>query len=145
MATPTAVTVTATPATAASTEYLHSTAQSTTSAPSVATAESTAYSCPFVNIESCTGSGHSLGAAAGVGVAVGATVASIIIGAFFFFRRRQTRARKISPTIAPDVLVRGPLDHDRGEWEEYREESKDVVQGSGVLKHNEPPTYMKSV
>jgi hypothetical protein len=54
--------------------------------------------------------------------------------------------RKISPTISPNVLVTGPMNHNGDEWEKCREGSKDViVEGNGSLKYKEPPTYTKSV
>jgi len=98
----------------------------------------------YVNIH-CSKS-YSLAEAAGVGIAAGVVVASIIVLAFIFIRRRQTRTRKISPTISPNVLVTGPVSHNRDEWEKYREGSKGaIVKGNGSLKYKEPPTYTKSV
>jgi hypothetical protein len=128
-----APTVTAVPSTA-------QTALLTTPAQTTASHAPTAY----VNIH-CSKS-YSLAEAAGVGIAAGVVVASIIILAFIFIRRRQTRTRKISPTISPNVLVTGPMNHNGDEWEKYREGSKDViVEGNGSLKYKEPPTYTKSV
>jgi hypothetical protein len=89
---------------------------------------------------------YSLAEAAGVGIAAGVVVASIIVLAFIFIRRRQTRTRRISPTISPNVLVTGPMNHNKDEWDKYREGSKDsIVKGNGSLKYKEPPTYTKSV
>jgi hypothetical protein len=87
---------------------------------------------------------HSLATAAGVGVGVGVFVATIIILAFAFIRRRQSRARKVLPTISPNVLVTGPMTDDKHEWEEYHEQSKGLVKGGGNVKHKEPPMYTKS-
>ncbi|KAE9378717.1 hypothetical protein N431DRAFT_450662 [Stipitochalara longipes BDJ] len=102
---------------------------------------------PFVQVGTnnyCPNS-HSLAEAAGVGISVGVFAASIVILTFVLIRRHQTRARKISPTIAPDVLVSGPMAHtDRG-WEEYVEKSNNFVPGGGTLKRKEPPMYTKSV
>jgi hypothetical protein len=88
---------------------------------------------------------HSLAMAAGVGIAAGVIVALIIILGFVFIRRRQTRPRKITPTISPNVLVTGPMVDDTHEWEEYHEEPKDVVRSAGCLMKNEPPMYTKTV
>jgi hypothetical protein len=130
---PDAPTVTAVPSTAQTTLQ-------TTPAQTTAIHAPTAY----VNI-SCSKS-YSLAEAAGVGVAAGAIVASIIVLAFIFIRRRQTRARKISPTVSPNVLVTGPMDHKRDEWEKDGEGSKDaIVKGNGSLKYKEPPMYTKLV
>lgn len=86
---------------------------------------------------------HSLAMATGVGVAAGVFVAAIIILAFAFFRRRQTRRRKSSQTISPDVLVTGPMVDNTERWEEYHEEPQTIVQGRGSLKNKEPPAYAK--
>lgn len=86
---------------------------------------------------------HSLATAAGVGVGVGVFVATIIILAFVFIRRRESRARKVLPTISPNVLVTGPMTHDKHEWEEYHEHPKDLVRGGGSVKHKDPPVYTK--
>ncbi|KAN0115437.1 hypothetical protein V8E51_004981 [Hyaloscypha variabilis] len=111
----------------------------TTAASSVVTTTASAgldYYCP---------KSHSLAEAAGVGIAVGALVAAIVIMAFALIRRRQTRARKMSPTIAPDVLVTGPMVDNQGGWEDHREESKNLGSAGGNPKISEPPTYAKRV
>jgi hypothetical protein len=126
---------------------LRALADAVTDAPTVtavpSTAQATLLTTPVNN--HCSKS-YSLAKAAGVGVAAGVVVASIIVLAFIFIRRRQTRIRKISPTISPNVLVTGPMGHFRDEWEKSREGSKDViVKGNGSLKNKEPPTYTNSV
>ena len=109
-------------------------------------AQTTANHAPTAYVNIHCSKPYSLAEAAGVGLAAGVVVASIIVLAFIFIRRRQTRTPKISPTISPNVLVTGPMNHNRDEWEKYREGSKDViVEGNGSLKYKEPPTYMKSV
>jgi hypothetical protein len=87
---------------------------------------------------------HSLATAAGVGIGVGVFVATIIILAFIFIHRRQSRARKVLPTISPNVLVTGPMTEDKHEWEEYHEQPKGLGRGGGSVKHKDPPTYTKS-
>jgi hypothetical protein len=82
------------------------------------------WNCPKTN---------SLATAAGVGVGVGVFVATIIILAFVFIHHRQSRARKALPTISPDVLVTGPMTHDKHEWEEYHEQPKGLVKGGGSV------------
>jgi hypothetical protein len=109
-------------------------------------AQTTASHAPTAYVNMSCSKSYSLAEAASVGVAAGAVVASIIVLAFIFIRRRQIRTRKISPTISPNVLVTGPMDHNRDEWEKYREGSKDViVKGNGSLKYKEPPMYTKLV
>jgi hypothetical protein len=109
-------------------------------------AQTTASHAPTAYVNMSYSKSYSLAEAAGVGVAAGAVVASIIVLAFIFIRRRQIRTRKISPTISPNVLVTGPMDHNRDEWEKDREGSKDViVKGNGSLKYKEPPMYTKLV
>lgn len=113
-----------------------------------ASTDTSAYTSPtFVSVDGDSGycpKSHSLAEAAGVGISVGAFVAVIVILAFILIPRRQTRARRMSPTIAPDVLVRGPMVDHAGEWEEYREEPKEITRGES-LKHKEPPMYATGV
>jgi hypothetical protein len=88
---------------------------------------------------------HSLATAAGVGVGVGGFVATIIILAFVFLRRRQSRARKALPTISPNVLVTGPMTHDNHEGEEYHEQPKGLIKGGGSVKHKDAPMYTEKI
>jgi hypothetical protein len=115
--------------------------------PSQTTAAVATASAPYCGTVVLHSKSYSLAEAAGVGIAVGVVAASIIILTFLFIRRRQTRARKTSPTISPNVLVTGPMDHNSSGWEHQSEEPKVVGMkgsGSGSLEHKEPPVYTKS-